>query len=109
MSAYRIVQESLTNTVKHARARSAEVSVRHCGHVLDIEVRDDGRGAVDGYAIGRGLLGITERVSLFGGTVEHGAGTVEHRAGSQHGDGAQGRAGGERGGFRVHAVLPIPR
>jgi signal transduction histidine kinase len=89
MSAYRIVQEALTNTVKHARAGSADVKVVHRGQVLDIEVCDDGHGAADGYATGRGLLGINERVSMFGGSVEHG--------------------GGERGGFRLHAVLPIPR
>jgi signal transduction histidine kinase len=88
MSAYRIVQEALTNTVKHGRADSAEVTVRRDGNVLDIEVRDDGLGAVGGYVPGRGLLGIAERVSMFGGSVEH--------------------RGGERGGFRVHAVLPIP-
>jgi signal transduction histidine kinase len=89
MSAYRIVQEALTNTVKHARAGSADVKVVHRGQVLDIEVCDDGHGAAGGYATGRGLLGINERVSMFGGSVEHG--------------------GGERGGFRLHAVLPIPR
>jgi signal transduction histidine kinase len=88
VSAYRIVQEALTNTVKHARAGSADVTVRHHGRALDIEVSDDGRGAADGYAPGRGLLGINERVCVFGGSVEYG--------------------GGERGGFRLHAVLPIP-
>jgi signal transduction histidine kinase len=88
MSAYRIVQEALTNTVKHSRAGSADITVVHRGSTLDIEVCDDGYGAVDGYATGRGLLGINERVSMFGGLVEHG--------------------GGERGGFRLHAVLPIP-
>jgi signal transduction histidine kinase len=89
LSAYRIVQEALTNTVKHARAGSADVTVRQRGQVLDIEVSDDGQGAADGYTRGRGLLGINERVSMFGGSVEHG--------------------GGERGGFRLHAVLPITR
>jgi signal transduction histidine kinase len=89
MSAYRIVQEALTNTVKHARARSADVRIVHREQVLDIEVCDDGRGVADGYATGRGLVGINERVSIFGGSVEHG--------------------GGERGGFRLHAVLPIAR
>ena len=89
ISAYRIIQEALTNTVKHARAGSADVKVVHREKVLDIEVCDDGHGVTDGYATGRGLLGINERVSMFGGSVEHG--------------------GGERGGFRLHAVLPIPR
>ncbi|MGV9268010.1 sensor histidine kinase [Kitasatospora sp. NPDC003701] len=88
VSAYRIVQEALTNTVKHARARSADVTVRRFGDVLDIEVRDDGRGAAAGYSPGRGLLGIAERVSMLGGRVEH--------------------ERGEQGGFRLHAALPIP-
>ncbi|WP_035798996.1 sensor histidine kinase [Kitasatospora mediocidica] len=88
MSAYRIVQEALTNTLKHGQAESAEVIVRRDGRVIDIEVRDDGSGAVGGYTPGRGLLGIAERASMFGGSVEH--------------------EGGERGGFRLHAVLPIP-
>jgi signal transduction histidine kinase len=89
MSAYRIVQEALTNTVKHSHAGSADITVVHRGRQLDIEVCDDGRGVTDGYAAGRGLLGINERVALFGGVVEHG--------------------GGEQGGFRLRAVLPIPR
>ncbi|QMU69842.1 sensor histidine kinase [Streptacidiphilus sp. P02-A3a] len=89
LSAYRIVQEALTNTVKHGRAARAEVSVRRERDVLDVEVRDDGVGADPGCAPGRGLLGIAERAREFGGSVEYGA--------------------GERGGFRLHAVLPIPR
>ncbi|MFJ5120647.1 sensor histidine kinase [Kitasatospora sp. NPDC088548] len=88
VSAYRIVQEALTNTVKHAQAGSADVTVQCAGGALDIEVCDDGRGAAPGYAPGRGLLGIAERVSVLGGSVEH--------------------ERGERGGFRLHAVLPIP-
>lgn len=88
VSAYRIVQEALTNTVKHARARAVSVTVRCAGGSLDIEVSDDGRGAEAGYTPGRGLLGITERVSMLGGSVEH--------------------ERGERGGFRLRAVLPIP-
>jgi signal transduction histidine kinase len=88
LSAYRIIQEALTNTLKHAGARSASVTVRLGGHALDIEMSDDGRGAPAGYVSGRGLLGIAERVSAFGGTLEHGD--------------------GEQGGFRVRAVLPVP-
>ncbi|MEV6972336.1 sensor histidine kinase [Kitasatospora sp. NPDC093806] len=88
VSAYRIVQEALTNTVKHARAGSVTVTVRCAGGSLDVEVRDDGRGAPAGYAPGRGLLGVAERVSVLGGRVEHGP--------------------GEPGGFRLRAVLPIP-
>ncbi|WP_405013926.1 sensor histidine kinase [Kitasatospora sp. NBC_01539] len=88
VSAYRIVQEALTNTVKHARAGSAAVALRRTAGTLDIVVRDDGRGAAPGYAPGRGLLGIAERVAVFGGTLEHG--------------------GGEGGGFLLHVVLPVP-
>jgi signal transduction histidine kinase len=88
LSAYRIVQEALTNTLKHGDARSARVTVRLVGRALDIEVSDDGRGPPAGYLPGRGLLGIAERVSAFGGSLEHG--------------------GGERGGFRLRAVLPAP-
>jgi signal transduction histidine kinase len=88
LSAYRIVQEALTNALKHGEAGSARVTVRRDGRAVDIEVRDDGRGAPPGYAPGRGLLGIGERVALFGGRVEHGP--------------------GDRGGFRLRAVLPLP-
>jgi signal transduction histidine kinase len=88
LSAYRIVQEALTNTVKHGRAARAEVSVQCDGDVLDVEIRDDGIGVAGGYVPGRGLRGIAERVREFGGSVEHGP--------------------GERGGFWLHAVLPIP-
>lgn len=87
MSAYRIVQEALTNTVKHARAGSADVTVRRVGDRLDIEVSDDGQGAGNGYEPGRGLLGIAERVSILGGRLEHGQ--------------------GEQGGFRLHVSLPV--
>ncbi|MFB6893432.1 sensor histidine kinase [Kitasatospora sp. NPDC056327] len=88
VSAYRVVQEALTNTVKHAGARSVEVTVRCAGGRLRVEVRDDGRGAPAGYVPGRGLLGVAERVSVLGGRVEHGP--------------------GESGGFRLRAELPVP-
>ena len=88
LSAYRIVQEALTNALKHGGARSASVTVRHDGRTVDIEVCDDGRGSPAGYLPGRGLLGIAERVAAFGGSVEHG--------------------GADRGGFRLRAVLPVP-
>jgi signal transduction histidine kinase len=70
LSAYRIVQEALTNTLKHARARHAEVSVRYRDAHLDVEVRDDGSG--DGGGGGHGLIGMRERVALFGGTLSAG-------------------------------------
>jgi len=88
LSAYRIVQEALTNAVRHGQATSAAVAVRCDGRSVQVEVRDDGRGPQPGYQPGRGLLGISERAAVFGGTVEHG--------------------GGDQGGFRVRAVLPLP-
>lgn len=72
LSAFAIVQEALTNSLRHGRATHAEVTVRHSGDSLELEVTDDGRRSANGYAPGRGLLGITERAALFGGTVEHG-------------------------------------
>ncbi|WP_059006451.1 sensor histidine kinase [Streptomyces specialis] len=89
LSAYRIVQEALTNAFRHGKAASATVVVRCGGRSVEVEVQDDGRGPQPGYRPGRGLLGISERVAVFGGSVEHGSG-----------DGA---------GFRVRAVLPLPR
>ncbi|GFJ95021.1 sensor histidine kinase [Phytohabitans rumicis] len=88
LSAYRIVQEALTNAFRHGRASSASVEVRCEGRRVQLDVRDDGRGPQAGYRPGRGLLGISERVAVFAGTVEHG--------------------GGDGGGFRVRAVLPLP-
>jgi signal transduction histidine kinase len=71
LSAYRIVQEALTNTLKHAHATHATVHVRY-GDRLVVEVRDDGRGA-DGADAGRGLVGMRERASMLGGSVAAGA------------------------------------
>ncbi|MEV1116481.1 sensor histidine kinase [Actinosynnema sp. NPDC049800] len=85
LSAYRIVQEALTNTLRHARASRAEVLVRNDSGVLELEVRDDGRGGVP--AFGRGITGMRERAALLGGTVD--AGPLPD------------------GGFRVHARLPL--
>jgi signal transduction histidine kinase len=89
LSAYRIVQEALTNTLRHARATRAEVTVRYDSDAVEVDVRDDGRGAVvhDGEAGGHGLVGMRERASLLGGTLE--AGPLP------------------RGGYRVHARLPL--
>ena len=69
LSAYRIVQEGLTNALKHADATHADVLVRYGPDELRIDVRDDGRGpaAADGH--GHGLIGIQERVKLYGGRV----------------------------------------
>jgi signal transduction histidine kinase len=67
LSAYRIVQEGLTNALKHARARRAEVVIGYDPGELRIEVRDDGEGAPDGDGLGHGLVGIGERVKIYGG------------------------------------------
>jgi signal transduction histidine kinase len=87
LSAYRIVQEALTNTLRHARATSAEVLVTYEDDAVEVDVRDDGRAAADGSGGGRGLVGMRERAALVGGTLE---------AGPQPG-----------GGYRVHARLPL--
>jgi len=87
LTAYRIVQEGLTNALKHADATSAEATLRRDGTCLDVVIRDDGRGPAAGYRPGRGLLGIRERVALFDGTVTDGPAA--------------------RGGFQVHARLPL--
>ncbi|HWB22859.1 MAG TPA: sensor histidine kinase [Gaiellaceae bacterium] len=68
LSAYRIIQEALTNTIKHAAAEHARVSVRY-GPVLELEIRDDGRGAADGDYTGHGMTGMRQRVAMLGGTV----------------------------------------
>ena len=86
VSAYRIVQEALTNTLKHARATSADVLVRYRADALELVVSDDGVGGVAGPD-GRGLVGMRERVALFGG---------ELRAGAEPG-----------GGFAVRARMPV--
>jgi signal transduction histidine kinase len=69
LSAYRVVQEGLTNVLKHADASTAEVLVRYAPDHLDVEVHDDGAGS-DEVQRGSGLIGLRERASLYGGTVE---------------------------------------
>jgi signal transduction histidine kinase len=90
LSAYRIVQEALTNVLKHADASHAEVLVCYHPGELELEVSDDGRGPTDGSG-GHGLVGMRERVALYGGVLE---------AGRRDG-----------GGYRLHARLrfePVP-
>ncbi len=72
LSAYRIVQEGLTNTLKHAHARQAEVEVQYGPRDLRVEVRDDGRGTSTGDGLGHGLVGIGERVKIYGGDMSAG-------------------------------------
>lgn len=88
LSAYRIVQEALTNVIKHSGARRTDVRVHYAAQALELSVVDDGvPGAVD-RAPGHGLVGMRERVALFGGTLEAGRS-------------AAGR------GYAVRAVLPL--
>ncbi len=87
LSAYRIVQEALTNVLKHAGPARAEIVLRYGGDTLELEVSDDGRGRGDGNGAGHGLLGMRERVVLHGGVFEAGE-----------------RAGG---GYLVRARLPL--
>ena len=72
LSAYRIVQEALTNTLKHAEAGSAQVVVRYQAEEVELEISDDGRGSGDGPQDGHGLVGMRERAALVGGSVESG-------------------------------------
>jgi signal transduction histidine kinase len=90
LSAYRIVQESLTNILRHSQAARAWVTVRCASDLLSLEIRDDGparaTGRVDGSGQ-RGIIGMRERARLLGGTLD---------AGPLPG-----------GGFRVRADLPL--
>jgi signal transduction histidine kinase len=67
ISAYRIVQEGLTNALRHADATQAEVSLHYAPGQLSIEVRDNGQGRAPGNGSGHGLVGIRERVRLYEG------------------------------------------
>jgi signal transduction histidine kinase len=89
IAAYRVVQESLTNTVKHAQARRVQVRLDWCDTALGVEVSDDGRGAKGSAGPpGHGLVGMRERVAACGGDLRTGASE----------DGV---------GFRVTATLPL--
>ena len=73
LSAYRIVQEALTNVVKHTEEAAAEVVVRYTTRALELDVLDDGRSrATSVNGSGHGLIGMRERVALYGGTLETG-------------------------------------
>lgn len=90
LAAYRIVQEGLTNALRHAGATGATVCLDYGPHALHITVEDDGRGLTgtdDEHGGGHGLLGVRERVLLYGGTLEVGLSS--------------------RGGVRLAASLPI--
>ena len=90
LAAYRIIQESLTNVVRHARAATARIAIAYRRADVLIEIEDDGRGTADiGHETpgGNGMLGMRERATALGGELE---------AGPQAG-----------GGFRVTARLPL--
>jgi signal transduction histidine kinase len=88
LSVYRLVQEALTNTLKHSNPSSVTVTLAFRDSRLDLEVVDDGTPTTPGAArSGQGLIGMRERVALLGGDLETGE-----------------RAGG---GFRVAAHLPV--
>ncbi|WP_229402387.1 sensor histidine kinase [Micromonospora okii] len=86
-TAYRIVQEAVTNTVKHAGATTLDVRIRYLASELEIDVSDDGRVAGPPNPAGMGLVGMRERVAAHDGELETGP-----------------RTGG---GFRVRARLPL--
>ena len=89
LSAYRILQEATTNVLKHARARRVDIRVQYADGMLALDVRDDGAGDSRNVnsSSGHGLIGMRERVALFGGKFHAG----RNRA----------------GGFSVHARLPL--
>jgi signal transduction histidine kinase len=87
LTAYRLVQEGLTNARKHSEARHTEVRLRYEAHALEVEVCDDGKGAAAVDEGGHGLVGMRERVSIYGGEFEAGP-----------------RA---EGGYRLRARLPV--
>jgi signal transduction histidine kinase len=89
LSAYRIVQEALTNTLRHGHARHADIHVAYGRRTLELEVLDDGIGEADANGTGNGLVGMRERTAMFGGALHAGP-----------------RA---EGGFAVRALLPLDR
>ena len=72
LTAYRIVQEALTNVLKHAGPARAQVTIRYGREVLDLEITNDGRRTRNGEGTGHGLVGMRERVALYGGEFEAG-------------------------------------
>jgi signal transduction histidine kinase len=87
LTAYRLIQEALTNVLRHAGPAHASVTLRYAPDGLEVRVADDGRGSVPGDGRGHGLVGMRERVALFDGSLETGP-----------------RAGG---GFEVRAWIPV--
>jgi signal transduction histidine kinase len=87
LAAYRLVQEGLTNTLKHAQAHRAEVLVRYGNGEVEVVVADDGNGTGGGAGGGHGLVGLRERIAVAGGELDAGPRTC--------------------GGFQVRARLPM--
>ena len=87
LSAYRIVQEALTNSLKHAGPATAAVRVRYHDDALELQIADDGTSTPSRANGGHGLVGMRERVALYGGSFE-----------------AHPR---DEGGYLVRALLPI--
>jgi signal transduction histidine kinase len=88
LTAYRIIQEALTNTLKHANGATAEVHIEYGAHDLCVEVVDSGGTMLtESGGSGRGLLGMRERVAVYGGQLN---------AGKR-----------PEGGFAVRALLPV--
>jgi signal transduction histidine kinase len=87
LTAYRLVQEGLTNALKHARAQHAEVLVHYTDGHVELTVSDDGRGAGDRDGGGHGLVGMRERMTVYGGELEAGP--------------------RPEGGYRLRARLPV--
>ena len=87
LTAYRLVQEGLTNAIKHSHATRAEVVVSYGDAQIEVTVSDNGNGVGNGGGGGHGLVGMRERVSVYGGQLD---------AGPQPG-----------GGYRLRAKLPV--
>ena len=90
LTAYRIVQEAITNALKHAHASRLDVRIAYQPDALELTIRDNGEGQSEAAvraSTGHGLIGMRERVALFGGELEAGSSAV--------------------GGFTVHSKLPI--
>ena len=89
LTTYRVIQEALTNTVKHAAGAQVTIAIDHGSNALRVEVTDSGRtpAAPARSGSGRGLIGLRERVTVYGGTLD--AGRLP------------------TGGYRVRAVIPL--
>jgi signal transduction histidine kinase len=86
LAAYRIVQEALTNSLRHAGAARAVVLLDYSAETLEVRIRDDGQGTVRNAVAGRGITGMRERITLLGGSLTIGS--------------------GELGGFELAVTLP---